>query len=408
MFGLLGNIADPRSKCKYDMCDIVSGAMVMNLLKCGSRNRYNLNRSETKFTQNFCDNFHINLPHGDAIDDVLRAVNPEELELVRKKLVANLIENKHFRNYRLDNRFYLVAVDATGIASFDERHCEHCLSKTSKNGVTTYFHYVLEAKLVTSSGLSISIASEFVENHADRDFDKQDCEQKAFKRLAIKLKKHYPRLPICVLADGLYPNQHVFEICRKNHWKFIITLKDSCLSSFQTEVELLKNTVASREVFRQNKTGRTTQKYSYLNDIEYSKYEYSWMSCHEKIETLRDGKIQENRFVYITNMALSAENVIHITECGRLRWKIENQGFNTQKNQGYELEHKFSRKSYRAMQNYYLVLQIAHLVNQLVVRTKAVLSILAEHSKTTISHLWSILLSYLIFVQHNEALIQLE
>ncbi len=48
-----------------------------------------------------------------------------------------------------------------------------------------------------------------------------------------------------------------------------------------------------------------------------------------------------------------------------MRWKIENEGFNTQKNQGYGLGHKYSRRPFTARRNYYELLQIAHLVNQL-------------------------------------------
>jgi hypothetical protein len=97
-----------------------------------------------------------------------------------------------------------VAVDVTGVMAFDHRYCPQCLTRSSKNGQSTYFHYVLEAKLVTSDGLCLSLASEWIEN-PDGEFEKQDCERKAFARLAAKLKKHYPRLPVCILADGLYP-----------------------------------------------------------------------------------------------------------------------------------------------------------------------------------------------------------
>jgi hypothetical protein len=106
------------------------------------------------------------------------------------------------------------------------------LTKTSKKGATRYFHYVLEAKLITSTGMAISLVSEFIENPAVGDYVKQDCEQKAFVRLALKIKKYFPRLPICILADGLYPNNTVFDICQSNGWKFIITLKDNCLKTF--------------------------------------------------------------------------------------------------------------------------------------------------------------------------------
>ena len=161
----------------------------------------------------------------------------------------------------------MVAVDGTGIATFEEKHCEHCLTKTSKNGVTYYFHYVLEAKIVTSSGFAISLASEFIENPSG-DYQKQDCEQKAFVRLAAKIKKNFPLLPICVLADGLYPNNTAFDICEKNNWLFIITLKDGCLPTFNKEAELLKGTAQKRSVCRAGKTSRTTLDYAYINDIE--------------------------------------------------------------------------------------------------------------------------------------------
>jgi hypothetical protein len=91
-------------------------------------------------------------------------------------------------------------------------------------------------------------------------------------------------------------------------------------------------------------------------------------------------------------------------DSGRMRWKIENEGFNAQKNLGYELEHKFSRVSYPAMQNYYQLLQIAHMINQLVERSKQVVNILMEHSKQTIVDLWKKLIAYLTMFQYEESI----
>ncbi len=408
LFDHFEQLPEVRTRSEYNMIEICGGALVMDLLKCGSRNSYNNLRRSSVFCKNFEETFNISLPHADTFDDVFRVSKPSDLENVRKQLVRALLENKSLREYRLFNTYYLIAVDATGIASFDQRHCEHCLSKTSKNGVTTYFHYVLEAKLVTADGLAISLASEFVENLPGRDFDKQDCEQKAFARLAAKIKKDFPRLPICLLADGLYPNQTVFDICRKNNWRFIITLKDKVLRTFQEEVGLLKPTLKSQTVIVPDKNYRITQEYSYLNNIEYNNNTYSWLSCLE-IQIHKKSKLtRKNQFVYITDIELNRENIIETGKSGRLRWKIENQGFNTQKNSGYELEHKYSRSNYNAMQNYYLILQIAHLINQLVERSKTIKILLAVHSKTTIKNLWSILSGYLRFIQHEINEIYLE
>lgn len=381
------------------MSEIVAGALFMYIFKEASRNAYNNDRREASFRKNFFKYFGLNLPHADAIDDVLRVLAPVEIEQLKAHLVGGLIEQKMFRKFRFLGKYYLVAVDATGMASFEQKHCDHCLTKTSKTGVVTYFHYVIEAKIVTSTGLSISLASEFIENDPGRDYEKQDCEQKAFARLAVKIKKYFPRLPICILADGLYPNNTVFDICAKNDWKFIITLKDGNLKTFQTEVGLLRATASNKSVCRADRIKRTNLESAFLNDIEYSGRYFSWVECTETIFNIKGTVVSSQKFSYITNVPQSLGNVTETVDNGRLRWKIENEGFNSQKNLGYALEHKFSRKSFIAMQNYYHLMQIAHMINQLVESCNQVVDILKEHSKQTIVDLWKKMMAYLTIFQ---------
>lgn len=132
-----------------------------------------------------------------------------------------------------------MAIDGSGIVSFDNPHCENCLYKTSKRGKTTWFHNVLEAKLITENGFALSLATEWIENPSG-SFDKQDCERKAFNRLAAKLKSDFPRLPICLTADSLYPYKGFFDVCGKYGWRFILTFKDGSLPSVWEEVEALR------------------------------------------------------------------------------------------------------------------------------------------------------------------------
>ena len=174
------------------MTEILTGALFMYIFKEASRNAYNNDRREECFRKIFFKYFGFRLPQADTTDDVLRDLPPGELEILKADLVSGLIEQKILRKFRFLGKFYLVAVDGTGVSTFEQRHCDHCLTKTSKTGVVTYFHYVLEAKIVTSSGLSISLASEFIDNTPGRDYEKQDCEQKAFVRLAVKVKKYFP------------------------------------------------------------------------------------------------------------------------------------------------------------------------------------------------------------------------
>jgi hypothetical protein len=403
LFDKFNNLTDSRKRKEYSIAEIITGSLFMYIFKEASRNAYNNKRREDDFRKNVLKYFGSNLPHTDTSDDVLRELPPGELEALKAHLASGLIEQKFLRKFRFLSKSYLVAVDATGIATFDHKHCDHCLTRTSKSGVVTYFHYVLEAKLVTSTGLSISLASEFIENDPGRDYEKQDCEQKAFVRLAAKIKKYFPRLPVCILGDGLYPNNTVFDICQKNSWQFIITLKDGNLKTFQQEVALLKATVSKKNVYRATKTTRTTLEYEYLNDIEYDRRYFSWVECNETVVNIKDKTTKIQRFTYITNVTQNGQNIVQTADSGRLRWKIENEGFNSQKKRGYELEHKFSRVSFIAMQNYYQLLQIAHMINQLAERGKQVVALLEEHSKQTIVDLWSKMMSYLIIYQSVES-----
>jgi hypothetical protein len=401
LFDKFAKLPEKRKRVEYSMAEILTGALFMFVFKETSRNAYNNDRREAIFRKNFYRCFRMNLPHADAAEDVLRELEPLQLEILKAHLVSALIEQKVFRKFRLFKKYYMVAVDATGMATFQERHCDQCLTKTSKNGVIRYYHYVLEAKLITSTGLAISLASEFIENPAGGVYHKQDCEQKAFVRLAAKIKKYFPRLPICILADSLYPNNTVFDICQNNGWQFIINLKEDCLKTFNREVSLLKDTAKKRNVYRANKTSRTTLEYAYLNEIEYGKRHFSWVECIETIVHTNGDPPSVQRFTYITNIEQSHEAVVATADSGRLRWKVENEGFNTQKNLGYELEHKFSRKSYTAMQNYYQLLQIAHMINQFVERTKEVVQLMKEHSKQTIVDLWKKLIAYMTMILHD-------
>lgn len=389
------NLPDNRLREEYSMAELVTAVLFMFILKQESRNAFNSKRRDVIFAKNYYRWLKLRLPHNDATDEIMRALPADVLEDLKAALVSKLIEQKLFRPFRYLSKYYCIAVDATGIMSFDHQHCEKCIKKESSKGVVTYFHYVLEAKLVTSKGHAISIASEFIMNELGRDFDKQDCELKAFIRLAEKIKMHFPRLPVCILADSLYPNQNVFKICRDNQWQFIINLKDGSLKTVQTEVSLLNTTAKERIVYRSNKTENITINCKYLNEIEYHNYFYSWVQVNEKCIHRSDSTQELKKFVYITSIKQCEKTIVETADTGRLRWKIENEGFNTQKNGDYELEHKFSRKSLNALQNYYQMLQIAHMINQFVEKSADIISILNEHSKQTLKALWEDLMVYL-------------
>jgi hypothetical protein len=228
----------------------------------------------------------------------------------------------------------------------------------------------LEAKLVTPNGFAFSLLSEFIENPGPNP-TKQDCELKAFYRLSERLKKRFPRLPILLTLDGLFAGGPTFDLCRRHGWRFMIVLKDNDLPSVNQEFESLAPLgLGNRLTWQTGPHAHVRQTFRWVNDISYvdsnqQDHLLHVLECRESKPNSR-GELQTAKFKWITNIPITRENVISLAnEGGRIRWKIENEGFNIQKNGGYELEHAYSN-DYTAAKIFYFLLQIAHLLTQLI------------------------------------------
>lgn len=328
------------------------------LTKLGSRRQMRFQFRTPGFIKNLnllCGTSCETMLHPDTLASLASRLVPDDLEEFRTAMMHTLIRGKCFEKDRLLGRWYRVAIDMTGHLVFPERHCPHCL--TQKQGdKTVYHHMALEAKLVTPGGFSLSLATEFVEN-PEPNMAKQDCERKALLRLLPRLKRDYPQLSICLLMDGLYACGPVFELCRKNGWRFIITFKEGSAPAVFTDYEQLKAVGSSPYPYVD---GDITQVYHWVNAVAFSGHRVNILEC-------RETSPQKNpiRFVWVTDLLVDEHNHRNLaTGGGRQRWKIENQGFNIQKNNGYALEHAYSEHP-RALKSFYLLLQIAHIIAQL-------------------------------------------
>lgn len=390
----LSEVIDPRKIWQYAINEIVFGGIAMFVFKSGSRNNMNNCAGEGNFKKNFYKCFKFKLPHLDTIAVVFKIMPEKELENLKTTLVKQLIENKLFDKYRYDGKI-VIAIDATGVVSFDKRHCDKCLTRTYKANEKrkidkiVYFHNVVEAKLVTKNGFSISLCSFWIENEG-LEFDKQDCEIKAFVRLAEKLKEDFPRLSICLCADGLYPNNTFFEICTKNGWDYIVTLPDKSLKGLWQKI-LHTNRDYKKYSFEEGSI-KYVQEYQYINNIEHNGYIHNWIQLDE-LQTNEKGTTEKFKFVHLTNIEISHTNALSVSNTGRLRWKIEKQGFDQQKNHGYNICHKYCRKSYTGLKNFYQCCQIAHLFNQLMELSENFLSF--KSAKITIKHIWNCFVAFM-------------
>lgn len=288
------------------------------------------------------------IPHCDTINDVFKNVKIEEIEKIRKYMITRMIRSKMLEKYKIRGQYYHVIVDGTGLATSKKKYNKNCLvkNKTDKNGneYQEYSTYVLEAKLVIGD-MVFSIGSEFVENE-DENVDKQDCETKAFKRLAENIKKEYPRLRIIISGDALYASKPVIDICKEKGWKYIIRFKEGSIPTLYREFEtIVKTDNESRK-----------KDYEYVTEIDYQDNKIN-------IIKYKDNK-KETEFVYITDLSITNKNIEETIYIGRKRWKIENEGFNIQKNGTFNIGHLYSKDS-TAIKVHYLMIQIAHIIRQL-------------------------------------------
>lgn len=296
------------------------------------------------------------LPHYDTINNFLCRLAPEEIEKIRDYMIRELLRKRSLERYRLLDRYWCIAVDATGLFSFSERHCEHCLKKEYKNKKTgeiertVYYHNVLEAKLIAGD-MVLSIATEFIENE-DENVSKQDCELNAFKRLMPKLKAKYPGLPVCLLADSLYACEPVFQLCDDYKWKFLIRFKEGSIKSVAEEFNALKELGSEK-----------AKNAEWVNGISYNERTLNAVEAEIRDER----KDETKRYVFLTDIGITERNSGEIVSTGRSRWKIENEGFNSQKTTIGSIEHVCSW-NYNAMKNHYLIVQIAEILRQLYVK----------------------------------------
>ena len=415
LFDWMRQIDDSRQKAStYELAVHLTACLAMFLFKSGSRNQYNQNREDKQFKRNFKRLTGFDMPHGDSVHNVIELLNTEQIEALKHKMVQKLLQRKTFHCSRYRGKWFCIAVDASGVGSYDHERDKQCLHTTSKNGKVTYFHSVLEARLVTAQGFSVSIATVWIENPEGGEYDKQDCERKAFIRMADKLKALFPRLPILILADGLYPYEGFFATCKANEWAYCVTFKDGNLPSVWSQANKFAPSQLSNE--RSEKCllpgGKTIeQEFRWVTGLDYHGHALNYLECVETVSPANSDipgeKPKITRFAHVTNLPVNDRNIVGTSQVGRLRWKIENEGFNTLKNGGYGMAHQYARKSYPALKNYFQFMQMAHLIHQLMtLNTRFQEDFMKRPNHPTLKDLWASLVAAMKWAHFDEEELQ--
>ena len=184
------------------------------------------------------------LPYWETINRYLERIEPEKLQDIITCLCHRLLRSRAFENMRIRGKYWQVIIDGTQLYSSQEELDGKSLYRTHNKGTQKEYqenyYYVLEAKLVLHPKILISIQTEFVDNEERKEMEKQDCERKACWRLMEKLKKAFPRLPICLCGDSLFACEGFFERIREKNWRYIVRYKEGSIPSIGAEYRKLK------------------------------------------------------------------------------------------------------------------------------------------------------------------------
>ena len=353
LLDMFENLTDVRNKsyvtykmktiCVTRLFALLCGLTTMTDISSNNFNTDNCIKNLSKI----CGQTLEEIPYWETIQDVFINMNTNELRNIQKYIVKTLIRSKMFDKYRFNGSFQLL-FDGTGLSNHDYNLNNNCLTKKHKDGKISYYKYVLECKLVVGN-IIISLDSEFIENEKMlTDKQKQDCETNAFKRMIKRIKKNYPKYKFIITGDGLYATTPIIKICKKYKWNYIFNLKPDRLKEINETFE--------DNINYQNETNH--QNYYLSTDIKYKGIS---LSAFKYIETK---KKKTTIFRYISDLEIKDSNIKEIVSMGRKRWKIENEGFYTQKHRTFNISHLNSRND-TAMKNHYFFIQFAHTIRQL-------------------------------------------
>jgi hypothetical protein len=369
-------IDDPRfaPRVIYDKRFLVWWGLSLFLCKLGSRRQldYQLNADGPQVLSNLnrlAGTDQTTRPVNKTLEYFVGRIGSAPLARLQQKLVHRLIRSKALDEARLQGRF-LVLIDGTGYLVFRHRHCPHCL--TQKHGESTvYLHQVLEAKLLGPGGIVLSVATEFIDNRdaqgtpqgAGAERLKQDCELKALPRLVAKVRSAFPQLRICIGGDNLFACGAGLQAAKDHGCDYLYVFKKGRTPALWRDFQGLLSLCPEQRVEVTTPAG-ARQVYRWVNGLDYEDSDRRrWkLNAIECLETSKDG--QRSLWAWVTPLRVDRHSVVELSQRGgRQRWRQENEGFNLQKNSGLNLEHAYSHKCWAA---YYYLLQMAHLLLQLV------------------------------------------
>lgn len=363
--GLFAQIDDRRQSGKIDFTlhDCLMSALAMMFFQDPSLLSFQRRMQKRAQCSNLKTMFGIKAIPSDAVlRKNLDVINTENIHPCFSTLFAHLQRGKQLLPYKLDSGHYLIALDGSQYFSSEKINCPSCLTYKGTKATMRYSHQILQAVMLHPNMRQvIPFAPEPIVK-ADGN-NKNDCERCAGKRLIGKIRSTHPKLKIMVTGDGLYSNQPFIDGLKANAMSFVLVAKPAdhkILFQWVDELDGLSGVEHLRLI---DPKGRAHH-YRWVNQVplngtrnadQINFFEY-WLTVGQKI-TYHNS--------WVTDQTVSKQNVANLVNAGRARWKIENETFNTLKNQGYHLEHNFGHGQQHLSNNFFALNLLAFLIHQI-------------------------------------------
>ncbi len=259
------------------------------------------------------------------------------------------------------NGHYLVALDGTGYFSSKTIHCASCLQKVHRNGSITYSHQMLGAAIIHPDFREvIPLMPEPIVKQDGTE--KNDCERNAAKRFMTKLRQDHPHLKFIITEDALSSNAPHIETLHDSGCPYILGVKEGDHAYLFEHVQAAERAERVTYYERHDRAAGVVHRFRFVNDMPLNASRADVRVNF--IEYWEIGPDQVQHFSWVTDLRVTQRNVYKLMRGGRARWKIENETFNTLKNQGYNFEHNYGHGEQNLSVVFATLMMLAFLVDQ--------------------------------------------
>jgi Transposase DDE domain len=349
---------DRRSDTDLSLTDALMSAFAMFSLKSPSLLAFDKERTEGNL-RTIYGMQHV--PCDTHMRERLDPVCPEALRPSFQSVFRHLQRGKALEAMVFLDGHYLLALDGTGYFASKTIHCASCLHKVHRNGSRTYYHQMLGAALIHPDVREVIplMPEPIVQQDGTA---KNDCERNAAKRFMAKLRQDHPHLKFIVTEDSLSSNAPHIETLHDAGCHYILGVKEGDHTYLFQQVQAAEHAGRITYYERADRAAGVRHRFRFINDMPLNASRAD-VRVHF-IEYWEVGQAQVQHFSWVTDLRVNKRNVYHLMRGGRARWKIENETFNTLKNQGYNFEHNYGHGEQHLSVVFATMMMLAFLVDQ--------------------------------------------